>query len=472
MATVERPPASDVPQHPGEGDSNAARRALAEVEPRALRTFTPSLAVIDRAEGCYLYTPEGRRLADFTSGVLVANLGHNPTRWWKRVMSYLGHADQVLHAGNGASTSAEFFSAAPLTSYNAGTTLELEAARRLLANLQAQPGGGRLEQVLWSASGSEGVIKALRVALAQDPRRQMILATRNGFHGKKGLAGAVTGSERDSERDARVRFLSFPREECSSILRRRQPIDLAPYAQELEQLDRELDGQICCLITEPYLGGGGSYHPQRQYLKLLERFCRERDIVFILDEVQSNFGRTGSMYAYTEYGLEPDMVVLGKGLGNGVPVDAVVGRADLFAAQGYSQASDTWSGHPLGCAAVLATLDEFEVRDVVGRARPLAATLEAGLLRLTELDAVAAVRGEGTVWGVQCAEVGKRSSDEIACQIVRDCYRGDAQGHAIHLLGPLSSDVIRIAPPLVMRPEEAKIYLDAMYGIIAQISGD
>jgi len=471
MATVERPPTSDIPQHPGEGASNAARRALAEVEPRALRTFTPSLAVIERAEGCYVYTPEGRRLADFTSGVLVANLGHNPTSWWQLLMSYLGHEDSASHRGN-ESSSAEFFSAAPLTSYNAATTLELEASRRLLANLQAQPGGSRLQQVLWSASGSEGVIKALRVALAQDPRRQMILATRGGFHGKKGLAGAVTGSERDHERDPRVRFITFPREECCSIQRRRQPLDLEPFAQELEQIDRELNGQICCLITEPYLGGGGSYHPQPEYLQLLERFCRELDVIFILDEVQSNFGRTGSMYAYTEYGVEPDMVVLGKGMGNGVPVDAVVGRADLLAAQGYAQASDTWSGHPLGCAAVLATLDEFEQRNVVERARPLATALESGLLRLAELDAIASVRGEGTVWGIQCAEVGKRSSDEVACQIVRDCYRGDAQGRAVHLLGPLASDVIRIAPPLVMRPEEAEDCLDAMYGLIQRLTGE
>lgn len=472
MATVERRPTTDVPQHPGEDESNAARQALAKLEPRTLRTFTPSLAVIDRAEGSYVFTPEGRRLADFTSGVLVANLGHNPTRWWRRVMSYLGHSEPGAHAANGASNAGEFFSGAPLTSYNAATTLELEASRRLIANLRSQPGGARMEQVLWSASGSEGVIKALRVALGQDTARQMILATRGGFHGKKGLANSVTGNERDTERDPRVRFISFPGQECLSVERRRQSIDLTPYIEELELIDRELDERVCCLITEPYLGGGGSYHPQKEYLQLLQKYCRDRDIIFILDEVQSNFGRTGSMYAFTEYGLEPDLVVLGKGMGNGIPVDAVVGRANLFSALGYGQASDTWSGHPLGCAAVLATLDEFEEQDIVAQARPLAKVLEAGLLRLTELDAVAAVRGEGTVWGVHCAAVGARSSHEVACQIIRDCYRGDAEGRALHLLGPLSSDVIRIAPPLVMPPAEAQAYLDAMYGIIQQLGDE
>jgi 4-aminobutyrate aminotransferase-like enzyme len=298
----------------------------------------------------------------------------------------------------------------------------------------------------------------------------MILATRGGFHGKKGLAGAVTGSERDPERDERVRFISFPREECYSIERCRKPLDLAPYAAELKQLYEQLGERICCLITEPYLGGGGSYHPQKEYLQLLQSFCRKHDIIFILDEVQSNFGRTGSMYAYTEYGLEPDIVVLGKGMGNGIPVDAAVGRADLFAKLTYGEASDTWSGHPLGCAAVLATLDEFDEGDVLAHGQRLSKVFEAGLQRLTETAAVAAIRGEGNVWGIQCSAIGDRTSNEVASDIVRACYEGDDEGRAIHLLGPLSGDVIRVAPPLVMPLDEAREYLDVMLSIVNRAS--
>jgi 4-aminobutyrate aminotransferase-like enzyme len=458
MASVIRPRTTPAAEPSGESQSDAARQVIARMEPKSLRTYTPTLAVIAKAAGCYVYTPEGRKLADFTSGVLVANLGHNPTNWWRRLQQYFGHEEPH---GSG-----EFFAGAPLTAYNAITPLEAQACERLLANMRSQPGGGRMEQVMWSASGSEGVIKALRVALAQNPARQMILATRYGFHGKKGLAGAVTGSEKDAERDPRVRFINFPQDECNSMERRRQPLDLAPYLRELNQIHQEIGDQICCLITEPYLGGGGSYHPQKEYLQLLESFCREHDIIFILDEVQANFGRTGSMYAFTEYGVEPDVVVLGKGMGNGIPVDAAVGRADLFAKLTYGEASDTWSGHPLGCAAVLATLDEFEEGNVLSHARGLSEVFAAGLSRLAELPAVAAIRGEGNVWGVQCAAVGSRSSVDVARAIVRACYDGDADGRAIHLLGPLSGDVIRIAPPLVMQLDEALEYLDAMYGIV------
>ena len=105
---------------------------------------------------------------------------------------------------------AEFTVAAPLTAYNAATELEVTASERLLANMRRATGGGRMEQVLWAASGSEAVQKALWASMARDPQRNMILATRGGFHGKKGLAGAVTGSETDKERDPRVRFISFP----------------------------------------------------------------------------------------------------------------------------------------------------------------------------------------------------------------------------------------------------------------------
>jgi 4-aminobutyrate aminotransferase-like enzyme len=461
MATETLPPRAASNEHPGESESNTVRKNLARLEPRSLRTFTPTMAVIARSEGCYHFTPEGRKLADFTSGVLVANVGHNPTRWWAAMAAYMGHGD--------ANRSGEFFAAVPLTTYNSVTPLEIQACRRLIADMQSHPGGARMEQVMWSASGSEGVIKALRTALAQDPRRQMILATRGGFHGKKGLAGAVTGSEQDAERDPRVRFISFPREECGSVERRKQPLKLAPYDAELRRLGEELDGKICCLITEPYLGGGGSYHPQPEYLQLLQAFCRERDILLILDEVQSNFGRTGSMYAFTHYGIEPDMVVLGKGMGNGVPVDAVVGRAELFERLDYGESSDTWSGHPLGCAAVLATLDEFEQHGVLEHAQKLATVLEARLLRLADLPAIAAVRGEGTVWGVQCAALAAKSSKAVAAEVVRACYCGDSQGRAIHLLGPLAGDVIRIAPPLVMDLDEARQYLDAMFEIIQHI---
>ncbi len=463
MSSVVEPGAVNAIEHPGETESNEWRSRLNEVEPRALRTYTPSMAVLARSAGSYHWTPEGRKLADFTSGVLVANLGHNPTRWWKRVWQYM----QLQQLDE----SQPFTPAVTLTAYNATTPLEVQSCERLLSSMRGEPGGGRMEKVLWSASGSEAIQKAIWAALAWKGHPQpIILATRRGFHGKKGLAGAVTGDEHAADRDPRVRFLSFPIEPCRDVSTRSQPLDLAPFQEELRQLADQYQGRICCLVTEPYLGGGGSYHPHPEYMQLLEQFCREQDALLIFDEIQANFGRTGPMYAYTHYGIEPDIVCLGKGLGNGVPVSAAVGRTDVFNCLHYGEGSDTWSANPLSSAAVLATLDEFEAEDVIGQGRKLAKVLEEGLVRLKETGAVEYVRGEGCVWGVECLALGEHSASDVANACVEACYRGDSQGRAIHLLGPLAGNVLRVSPPLVMPLDEAREYLDVMFHIFQDVA--
>jgi 4-aminobutyrate aminotransferase-like enzyme len=181
--------------------------------------------------------------------------------------------------------------------------------------------------------------------------------------------------------------------------------------------------------------------------------------VFILDEIQANFGRTGSLFAFETYGIEPDIVVLGKGLGNGVPVSAAVGRADVFAALEYGEGSDTWSANPLSSAAVLATLDEFASRDIIVQMKPASSVLETGLLALKELPFVSHVRGEkgGMVWGVEFKDTTTRPAAEWANIFVLACYLGsEPGGDGVHLLGPLSKKVVRIAPPLVITQDEAK----------------
>jgi 4-aminobutyrate aminotransferase-like enzyme len=456
-------------QHPEEPSSNEKRSLAARFEPRALRTYTPTQAVLAKSAGIFHWTPEGRRLYDFTSGVLVANLGHNPTSWLVHFAEYIGWPFPCMPIPQ------FFFPALPLTSYNAITGVETEASRRLIELLQSRPGGRRLEQAFWAASGSEAIQKALWASLARDRDRPMIIATRYGFHGKKGLAGAVSGCETDPDRDPRVRFISFPLAECADVTLRDQPFDPTPYRQELETLRRQHGQQLGALITEPYLGGSGSFHPPKPYLKLLESFCRENDIVFILDEIQSNFGRTGEMFAFETYGLEPDIVVLGKGLGNGVPVSAAVGRADLFAGLEYGEGSDTWSANPLSCAAVLATLDEFASRDILGPCRHASRIIEEGLVRLKRLPFIARVRGEkdGMVWGVEMQDYSGRSAADWANAAVLACYRGlpdRPRGDGIHLLGPLAKKVLRIAPPLIISTSEAQEAVELMDQLLVALT--
>jgi 4-aminobutyrate aminotransferase-like enzyme len=176
------------------------------------------------------------------------------------------------------------------------------------------------------------------------------------------------------------------------------------------------------------------------------------------------------MFAFEKYGIEPDFVVLGKGLGNGVPVAAVVGRGDVMASLKYGEASDTWSANPLGCAAVLATLDEFETTDVLAHTRSLTPIFIEGLNRLKETRLVTKVRGEGLVFGIECADCGKLSSKEVAIELVKAAYLGNDEGEGIHLLGPLAGNVVRISPPMVMTREQARDSLELLFGVVSRLA--
>jgi 4-aminobutyrate aminotransferase-like enzyme len=459
--------------HANEPISNLERIKLLNSETKCLRTFTPTQTVIAKSAGSFLWTPEGRRLADFTSGVLVANLGHNPCRWMRRFFDLMGWADFSRQAPGSACKPecsihcSGAFKAIPMTAYNAITPVEVIASKLLLEACSSRPGGIKLERVLWAASGSEAVVKALWAALARDRSRDNILASRHGFHGKKGLAGAVTGSEKDRDRDPRVHFFSFPMLECNDISFRNKSFDCTPYRLELENLWNQHGRKLTALITEPYLGGGGSYHPPASYLKMVQEFCREHDIVFILDEVQSNFGRTGDLFAFETYGLEPDLVVLGKGLGNGMPVAAVVGRTDILESMDYGEGSDTWSANPLASAAVVATLEEFAQANPLNLMKKASTVIENGLCSLRDLcPFIANVRGEngGMVWGIEMADHSGLKANEWANLFVLECYLGEGN-EGIHLLGPLAQKVVRISPPLVISPEESQECMSMMLRI-------
>jgi acetylornithine/succinyldiaminopimelate/putrescine aminotransferase len=161
--------------------------------------------------------------------------------------------------------------------------------------------------------------------------------------------------------------------------------------------------------------------------------------------VQSCFGRTGQHYAFQSYGVDPDIVVLGKGLANGEPASALVGRADLIDALDFGDASDTFSGCPGACAAVCATLDVFEHEEIVAHAQAMAGVVRDGIG--TQLRArfpfVTEVRGEGLVYGVEIRDA------DTAQRCVLEAYRGNGT-HGVHFLGPLAGKVLRVSPPLII----------------------
>jgi 4-aminobutyrate aminotransferase-like enzyme len=177
------------------------------------------------------------------------------------------------------------------------------------------------------------------------------------------------------------------------------------------------------------------------------------------------------MFAFETYGLEPDIVVLGKGLGNGVPVAAAVGRFDLFASMEYGAGSDTWSANPLASAAVMATLDCYNAWPVLDNVRKVSPVIEEGLLRLKKLPFVKHVRGEqgGMVWGIEVDDHAGMTGAEVANACVLACYQGRGDD-GIHLLGPLAKKVLRIAPPLVITEDQANAALKLMEKVLAVVA--
>lgn len=398
--------------HPNEPEGNRLRRELDTLIGRGQNTYTPTQVVVERAEGCRLWTVDGRCLIDFASGVLVANLGHAHPGFEARYEAYR--------------------KGLPHNAYNLTTRPLVEASRRLVASFESP----KAQKMLWAASGSEGIQKAMWCALHRRPERPIMLATRGGFHGKKGLAGDVTG---EKSPNPNVRFVSFPLDD-----------DLTPAAveQELAALATEFPGRIGLLITEPYLGARGSYHPPKWYHKLLQTWCETNDVTFIFDEVQSCHGRTGNMYAFQTYDVQPDLVVLGKGLANGVPAAAVVGRADLIDTLDYGEGSDTYSANPDTCAAVCAVLDVFAEERIVDHCRAMAPRMAERLHALMgQFPFVKAVRGEGLVYGVEI------SDPETANRCVLEAYYGVGDD-GVHFLGPLAQKVLRVSPPLVITEAE------------------
>lgn len=406
--------------HPDENKGNYYRELWTKYVGRGQQTYTPSQIVVDKAQGVYLWTIDGRKLTDFTSGVLVSNLGYAHPKFETKFK--------------------EYYKQLPRNTYNMISPVQVEASKRLIESF----GYSKAQKILWAASGSEGIQKAMWSALHRYPKRHIIVATRHGFHGKKGLSADVTG---DTSPNPNVRWISFPMGEG---------YEQDFYEKELNQLWDTHKEKIALLITEPYLGAKGSYHPPKWYHQLLQHWCNEHDIPFIFDEVQSCFGRTGNMYAFQTYGVEPDLVVLGKGMASGEPASAVVGREDLIESLDYGEASDTFSGGTSACCAVCATMDVFEEDKIVEHVKKTQGKLQDILMKLKqEFPFIVDVRGEGFVYGVDCITA------EIANKCVLEAYYGTGK-EGVHFLGPLAKKVIRVSPPLIINEEE----LDHAYQLL------
>ena len=348
-----------------------------------------------RGLGTELWDSDGRRYLDFLAGIAVVSLGHSNPAVARAISE---QASVLLHVSN--------YFANPV------------ATRAAVAVDRVMGGGG---QVFFCNSGAEANEAALKLARRHGGRgRHVVVSALGSFHGRTLGALAATGQPAKHEP-----FHPMP-----------EGFRHVPYG-DAAALEASLDPTVGAVLLEPIQGEGGVVAPPEGYLAAVQRMCRDRGILFMLDEVQTGCGRTGRWFAFQHEGLEPDVVCLAKGLGNGMPVGAIWARREVAASFVPGDHGSTFSGTAIATAAVVAVLEEMERIDAPGRAARLGAHLAAAL---SAVPGVRGVRGRGLLLAAEVAGDAK----QVAARLLD-------MGLVVNAVTPTA---LRLAPPLTVTEDE------------------
>jgi beta-alanine--pyruvate transaminase len=414
------------------------------------RQFRAGPRLLARATGMYYESDDGRRILDGTAGLWCVNAGHARPEITRAVARQL-----------------ETLDFAP--TFNMGHPFAFELATRLVTH--APPG---LEQVFLTNSGSEAVDSALKIALAYhrlrgEPGRNLLVGRERAYHGV-GFGGTSVGGI-PKNREAwlgsllpNIAHLCHTHDLARSAFARGQPGDGVEFADDLEKLIRVHGAErIAAVIVEPVAGSTGVLVPPRGYLERLRQICTHHRLLLIFDEVITGFGRTGDWFASQRFGVTPDLMTTAKGITNGaIPMGAVFVHRDVHAAFMHGPAADidlyhgyTYTGHPVACAAALATLDIYEREALPQRAAELAPYWEERAHALRGLPGLIDIRNYGLIAAVEFAPEPARTPTR-AFEVFRSCYeRG--------LLARPTGNVLAFSPPLIISHSE----IDALFEILA-----
>ena len=389
--------------------------------------------VWDHALGSVITDVDGREYLDLACGTLITNLGHA----CPRVVAAVAAA-----------------AARSLAFYNCSHAGRAELARRL-----AGLAPGDLERSAFFSSGSEAVDAAVRLARLHTGRTEVVSFT-GAFHGRSYLSLSVSGLGRLRQGMG----LGVP-----GVLHAPYPDRDAAGADGIQAvrdvLASESGGSVAAILAEPYQGAGGVIIPPDGFLPGLRALADELGALLIVDEVQSSYGRTGPMLATGPSGVVPDILLLGKAMGNGYPVSAMIARPEVCARVRPEQFSSSHGGNPGGCAAALAVLDAFAEDDVLGAGARLAELFARRLAGLAARQPrVTRVRQLGLAIGVEVRDTGGGDDAGYARRAVAALReRGVVMNSPI---GP-GSNVLRVAPALTMPPELAERALDGLEAALA-----
>ena len=404
-------------------------------------------AFIREAEGAMLADVDGNRFIDLAGGVGVLNVGHADAGVLDAARDQLG---RFVHTD---------YTVAPYGIY-------AEVAERLVSLV---PGA---EKAAFFNSGSEAIENAIKMARAYTGRKAVI-SFEGGFHGRTWMALSLTSKTEPYKRG----FLPL----ASEIYRipyadpYRPPV--VPRAGQsfgeacAELLDKAFAqyvaaGDVAAVIAEPVQGEGGFVVPPEDYLPALKARCEEHGIVFIADEVQTGFGRTGKMFAVEHSGVEPDLVTMAKSLAAGMPLSAVVGRAEVMDAPDPGALGGTYPGNPVALASAAAVLDRFEDGELLRRSQKMGDRIKERFAALAErVDLVGDVRGLGAMIAVEFVrdrETKEPAKDETSRIIKLAASRG-----VLVLSAGVHGNCIRFLAPLVIDDEA----LDVLEECVLEVAG-
>jgi 4-aminobutyrate aminotransferase len=383
-------------------------------------------------DGRHVVDGDGRRYLDFFGGILTTSAGYNIPEIVEAIRDQAG---RMLH-------SSTLYLIRPM----------VELAERIAA-LSTIPDA----KVFFVNSGSEAVETALLLSCGAR-RSNQVLAVRHSYHGRSYATMAVTGNRGWSASSLSPFNVSY----VQSGYRLRSPFGQLDDKELTQACVRDLrdvletttSGDVACMIAEPIQGVGGFVVPPDGFFGAMKEVLDEYGILFVSDEVQTGWGRTGDhFWGFQAHDLVPDLVTFAKGLGNGLAIGGVVGRGELIDSVGANSIS-TFGGNPLAAAGALANLDYLLSHDLQGNALKVGTFLRTELTkRVSPLDVVAEVRGRGLMIGVELVQPGSmQPSRALALQVLEACRR---QGLLVGL-GGLNGNVLRIAPPMSVTVDEAE----------------
>jgi len=414
-------------------------QALQDSEPQSMMGQPP--VVWDRAEGFQVADRWGNRWIDWSSGVLITNAGHG-RREIRRAL------EKALKKPL-------------LTTY----VFVHEQRSELTRALQALAPDPSNYQVFLLTTGSEAIENAIKLARTyalekHGEKKRIIVSFNNAFHGRTlgaQLAGGIPGLKRwivgEGETFVQVPFPDGYKNEDVSF-------DL--FLETLKRL-KVKPREIAGVITESYQGVGPDFLPA-EYARELQGFCREHDIVMMFDEVQAGFGRTGKMFCYQHYGVEPDLIICGKGISSSLPLAAVIGRKDIMGLYAPGSMTSTHSASPLPVIAAVENLKIIQREHLVEHAAQMETVLMPGLGEIQGRypDRLGCLHGKGLVAGIQAVKPGSKEPDAATAQAINlACLH---KGLLMFAPVGIGGECIKICPPLVT-PEDA---LRESIGVLAE----